>query len=346
MSGPNAISAVSRRDLDTLADHPGFHPAVTLYGLSDGVEATQIYGGVAPAGCLTPSGEVWFPSNRGPVRIMPLEAPPELLPKVVLEQVLVDGREPPVSGHLVVPPGEGRLQISYAAVRLRSQERIRFPYMLEGFDHDWTEALAAARGVLHQSAIGRLPLSRPGVRNEHAGKRHRSRSGHPVAPSFLPHPLVLRPLWGDCFWAEYWPPGGCACARCTRGFGPCLRNATAWRAKCTIPSSRGAPASRPCWRRWWWWSGMKAGRAGSCSTAPAPRCALRWMRRGGRSGICGRAGRSTPWEAPSGGRPQGPRSAPCWTGWRSRPVMLPACQSAVRPPDGRWLWTPRWSTIF
>jgi streptogramin lyase len=98
MSGPNTISAVSRRDLDTLADHPGFHPAVTLYGLSDGVEATQIYGGVAPAGCLTPSGEVWFPSNRGPVRIMPLEARPEVLPKVALEQVLVDGRETPVLG--------------------------------------------------------------------------------------------------------------------------------------------------------------------------------------------------------------------------------------------------------
>lgn len=141
MSGPNAISAVSRHDLDTLADHPGFHPAVTLYGLSDGVEATQIYGGVAPAGCLTANGEIWFPSNRGPVRITPLKAQPESLPKVVIEQALVDGREVPVSGRLVVPPGEGRLQISYAAVRLRSQERIRFRYMLEGFDHGWTEAL-------------------------------------------------------------------------------------------------------------------------------------------------------------------------------------------------------------
>jgi len=141
MSGPNAISAVSRHDLDTLAERPGFHPAVTLYGLSDGVEATQIYGGLSPAGCLTASGEVWFPSNRGPVRIMPLEARPEVLPKVVLEQVLVDGRKAPASARLVVPPGEGRLQISYAAIRMRSQERIRFRYKLEGFDDRWTEAL-------------------------------------------------------------------------------------------------------------------------------------------------------------------------------------------------------------
>ena len=141
MSGPNAIFAVSRQDLDRVSEQPGFHPAVTLYGLSDGVEATQIYGGVAPAGSLTANGEVWFPSNRGPVRIMPLETRPESLPKVVIEQVRVDGRETRVAGRLSVPPGDGKLQIGYAAIRLRSQERLHFRYMLEGYDHEWTEAL-------------------------------------------------------------------------------------------------------------------------------------------------------------------------------------------------------------
>jgi ligand-binding sensor domain-containing protein/signal transduction histidine kinase len=141
MSGPNGISSVARHDLDLLADHPEFHPAVTLYGLSDGVEATQMHGGTQPAGCLTPSGELWFPSNRGPVRILPDQTRPGDLPQVVIEQVLVDGREEPVTGRLLVPPGEGKLQIDYSAIRLRSQERIRFRYMLEGFDRDWTEPL-------------------------------------------------------------------------------------------------------------------------------------------------------------------------------------------------------------
>jgi ligand-binding sensor domain-containing protein/signal transduction histidine kinase len=141
MSGPNGISSVARRDLDWLAEHPDFHPAVTLYGLSDGVEATQMHGGTQPAGCLTPSGELWFPSNRGPVRILPDQTRPGDLPQVVIEQVLVDGREKPVTGQLVIPPGGGKLQIEYSAIRLRSQERIRFRYMLENFDHDWTEPL-------------------------------------------------------------------------------------------------------------------------------------------------------------------------------------------------------------
>jgi len=142
MSGPNGITSVARADLDRMADQPDYRPAVTLYGLSDGVEATQMHGGVQPAGCITPSGELWFPSNRGPVRILPDQTRPAVLPQVKIEQVLIDGREAQTSGRLVVPPGEGKLQINYSAIRLRSQERIRFRYMLEGFDRDWNEALS------------------------------------------------------------------------------------------------------------------------------------------------------------------------------------------------------------
>jgi ligand-binding sensor domain-containing protein/signal transduction histidine kinase len=143
MSGPNGISSVSRRDLDRLADHAGYRLAVTLYGLSDGVEATQMHGGTQPAGALTSSGELWFPSNRGPVRVLPDQTRPGDLLQVVIEQVLVDGRETQGSGPLIVPPGEGKLEISYSAIRLRSQERIRFRYKLEGFDRDWVEALSS-----------------------------------------------------------------------------------------------------------------------------------------------------------------------------------------------------------
>jgi ligand-binding sensor domain-containing protein/signal transduction histidine kinase len=142
MSGPNGISSLSRRDLDKLADHPEFRPAVTLYGLSDGVEATLMHGGTQPAGALTTRGELWFPSNRGPVRVLPDQTRPGDLPRVVIGQVFVDGREMLGSGRLVVPPGDGKLQIDYSAIRLRSQERIRFRYMLEGFDREWLEALS------------------------------------------------------------------------------------------------------------------------------------------------------------------------------------------------------------
>lgn len=140
MSGPNGISSVTRRDLDRVAETAGFHPAVTLYGISDGLETTQMHGGVQPAGCLTARGEVWFPSNKGPVRITPNQARSSHLPAAVIERVMADGRQLPLNGNLRLPPGDGKLEIRYSAIRLRSQERIRFKYRLEGFDPDWTEA--------------------------------------------------------------------------------------------------------------------------------------------------------------------------------------------------------------
>jgi ligand-binding sensor domain-containing protein/signal transduction histidine kinase len=139
VSGPTGISSVTRADLDRYAENPRLSPAVTLYGLSDSVAATQTYGGVQPAGCLTKNGEVWFPTNRGPVRILPNQTRPRGLPQVQIEDVLVDGREAPISGNVVLSPGEGRLEVGYSAIRLRSQEQIRFRYMLEPFDKDWIE---------------------------------------------------------------------------------------------------------------------------------------------------------------------------------------------------------------
>ncbi len=142
MSGPNGISSVSRADLDRLADEPSYRPAVTLYGVSDGMATTQMHGGTQPAGCLTSRGEVWFPSNKGPVRILTERAVANNWPPpAVVERVVAEGREVPLTDRLVLPPGNGKLEIHYGAIRLRSQERVRFKYRLDNFDSDWTEPL-------------------------------------------------------------------------------------------------------------------------------------------------------------------------------------------------------------
>ncbi len=140
MSGPNGISSVSRRDLEGLVENPTARPAVTLYGISDGLETTQMHGGTQPAGCLGANGEVWFPSNKGPVRITPAQGTIGNPPAAVIERIVADGRTLPTNGNLELPPGGGKLEIQYSAIRLRSQERMRFRYKLEGFDTEWTEA--------------------------------------------------------------------------------------------------------------------------------------------------------------------------------------------------------------
>jgi len=70
MSGPNGISLLNRQELDQAAENPAQHLSLTLYGISDEVEPTQIYGGRQSSGCLDAQGDAWFPSNKGPIHIL------------------------------------------------------------------------------------------------------------------------------------------------------------------------------------------------------------------------------------------------------------------------------------
>jgi signal transduction histidine kinase len=97
-------------------------------------------GGVQPAGVVTTTGEIWLPSTKGAVLIVP-DAPerPSRLPLVV-EQAVADGQSFAFPSALDLPPGEGKLEIQYTSLRLAAPERLRFRYWMEGFERDWTAA--------------------------------------------------------------------------------------------------------------------------------------------------------------------------------------------------------------
>jgi ligand-binding sensor domain-containing protein/signal transduction histidine kinase len=140
ISGPNGLSAINRRELDELAEHPSHPVALTLYGVSDGLETIQMCGGEKPAGLLTTDGEVWFPSSKGLVRVANNQPKPSNPPPAVISQVVADGLQLPPTGTISLGPDNAKLEVHYGMVLLRSQERIRFRYMLEGFDKTWSEA--------------------------------------------------------------------------------------------------------------------------------------------------------------------------------------------------------------
>lgn len=138
ISGPNGISAVSRHELDQLSGHPSRRVAVTLYGVSDGLETIQMCGGEKPAGLLTRDGQVWFPSSKGvlTVPVGQVEASGPL--PVVIDQVIADGLVLPANRPLSLGPDNAKVEFHFGVVLLRSQERVRFRYMLEGFDKQWS----------------------------------------------------------------------------------------------------------------------------------------------------------------------------------------------------------------
>jgi ligand-binding sensor domain-containing protein/signal transduction histidine kinase len=140
MSGPSGVISVARRDLETLPAGSSGQLALRVYSTAEGLSTNQMMGGVQSAGALASNGELWFATTKGAIRIQPEALDRGSAPPVLIEQVLADDRPATFSNPLVLPPGAGKLEVHYTAIRLRSPERIRFKYWMEGFDRDWTDA--------------------------------------------------------------------------------------------------------------------------------------------------------------------------------------------------------------
>lgn len=140
MSGPSGILSVARRDLETQAQQSSGQLAVRVYSTAEGLSTNQMNGGVQPAGALLASGELWFPSTKGAVRLIADGAARRNAPPVLIEQVIADDHAEAFSGTLQLAPGLRKLEIHYTAIRLRSPDRMRFKYRMEGFESEWTEA--------------------------------------------------------------------------------------------------------------------------------------------------------------------------------------------------------------
>ena len=140
LSGPNGISAVRRSELDALASgaKAGLHAVV--FGSSDGMSTSQMYGGVQPAGCRRASGEIWFPSVRGAVRVNPSRLPERASGPALVEGLWVAGKPIPVSREVDLPARPGRLQIDFTACDLVAPQQLSFRYKMEGFDDSWNTA--------------------------------------------------------------------------------------------------------------------------------------------------------------------------------------------------------------
>lgn len=139
ISGPNGVSAVDRHELEAASTDPSKRIAVTLYGVSDGLETIQMCGGEKPAGLLTNQSEVWFPSSKGVLTVPVGQLQPARPLPVIIDQVIADGLALPANAAVNLGPDNVKVEFHFGVVLLRSQERLRFRYMLEGFDKQWSE---------------------------------------------------------------------------------------------------------------------------------------------------------------------------------------------------------------
>jgi signal transduction histidine kinase/ligand-binding sensor domain-containing protein len=124
------------RSLSTCDPHP------VSYGRADGMPTEEAVGVGHPAAWRTPEGVLWFATRKGVAVTDPTHLAENLVPPpVVIERFTVDGVDMPLtSTEQHIAPGHTSFAFEYAGLSYVAPAKVRYRYLLEGFDQRWTEA--------------------------------------------------------------------------------------------------------------------------------------------------------------------------------------------------------------
>lgn len=112
---------------------------LTPYGEGQGMPSAETLSLASGTPLLRDDGELWFPTRGGIAATTARITKPPLGVPVVLERILADDRELPVSEELALPYGRSRITVEFAGLSLRDPRAVRYRYRIEGFDRDWIE---------------------------------------------------------------------------------------------------------------------------------------------------------------------------------------------------------------
>ena len=141
MSSNRGVFRVAINELHAFAGGKTQWIRSIAYGVPDGMKSKECNGGFQPMGWRGRDGKLYFPTMKGLSVLDPWRLEGNRLPPtVVIEQVIVDHKSFNPRKPIQLPPGKGALEFQFTALSLVSSDKIRFKYMLEGFDKDWVDA--------------------------------------------------------------------------------------------------------------------------------------------------------------------------------------------------------------
>jgi PAS domain S-box-containing protein len=141
MSCNRGIFEASKSDLNKFFSGRLSSIQCRSFDVSDGLKSHECNGGFQPAGWRFEDGRLAFPTMKGMAVVDPAKSQnPAISPSVVVERVSFDHKNVSQStSPLDLPPGKGRLDFEFTAPSFVAPQSLRFRYLLEGFDHDWTD---------------------------------------------------------------------------------------------------------------------------------------------------------------------------------------------------------------
>ena len=142
LSSTHGITRVAAASLTACGSSPDCSLHAISYGRSDGMPTEEASAIGHPSAWKTTQGPLWFATRKGVAIADPTHlSENRVAPPVVIERFTVDDNEQSLSGtKLSIPPGRRSFAFQYAGLSFVAPSKVRYRYILEGFDKQWTEA--------------------------------------------------------------------------------------------------------------------------------------------------------------------------------------------------------------
>jgi signal transduction histidine kinase/ligand-binding sensor domain-containing protein len=135
------IFSVGRAELQQFAERKIARLTCTPFSPTEAQRTLECQNSVQPVVWKLQDGSIWFSTIHGVIVIDPPHFRRVLpAPKVVVEEVQVNGQDVNPDHIERLPSGVANFYFRYTALSFASPARIKFRHMLEGFDKEWVEA--------------------------------------------------------------------------------------------------------------------------------------------------------------------------------------------------------------
>lgn len=133
------IVRMNKQELNQFAKGEIGSYSYRVFDRSDGMKNARCMG--ATKSIISSDGRMWFTTNGGVSVINPKDLAEKTNPaRLVIENLVVNGKSLPPASSYTLPPGSIRIHVNYTAFFLKSPEKIKFRYRLIPFDQSWIDA--------------------------------------------------------------------------------------------------------------------------------------------------------------------------------------------------------------
>ncbi|MGA8041424.1 MAG: two-component regulator propeller domain-containing protein [Terracidiphilus sp.] len=157
------------------------------FGLADGLRSRETATNSHPSAWRSRDGRLWFATPKGLVEADPAHfAINTAPPPVAIERFAVDDVEQRL-GHgagLRVEAGHVHFEFDYAGLSFVAPQKVRYRYMLEGFDRHWTEAGARRTAYYTNIPPGRYVFRVQAANNDGVWNAEGAALGFELRPHF------------------------------------------------------------------------------------------------------------------------------------------------------------------